>query len=71
MLMAVLTFLFAAVVVTAAVLVAFDFVGVVTQLVVLGALVVGALGPRCGAEATKNRGRFPQEMRGRLGGGEG
>ena len=61
-----LTFFFAAVVVTAAILVAFDVVGVVAQLVVLGALVVGALGPRCGGEP-KNRGRFQQEACGRLG----
>ena len=60
MLMAVLTFSFAALVVTAAVLVAFDVVGVVTKLVVLGALVVRALAPRYGGE-TKNRGRFQQE----------
>ena len=65
---AALTFLFAAVVVAAAVLVAFDFVGVVTELVVLGALVVGALRPRCGEKA-KNRGRFEQEACRRLGGG--
>ena len=50
--MAVLTFSFAALVVTAAVLVAFDVVGVVAQLVVLGAPVLGALGPHCGEEET-------------------
>ena len=48
----VLTFFFAALVVTAAVLVALDVVGVVAQLVVLGAPVLGALGPHCGEEET-------------------
>ena len=47
-----LTFFLAAVVVTAAVLVALDVVGVVAQLVVLGAPVLGALGPHCGEEET-------------------
>ena len=41
-----LTFFLAAVVVTAAVLVALSVVGVIAQLVVLGAPVLGALGPR-------------------------
>ena len=50
--MEVLTFFFAAVVVAAAVLVALDVVGVVAQLVVLGAPVLGALGPHCGEEET-------------------
>ena len=48
MMMEVLTFFFAAVVVAAAVLVALCVVGVVARLVVLGAPVLGALGPRCG-----------------------
>ena len=48
----VLTFFFAALVVAAAVLVALDVVGVVAQLVVLGAPVLGALGPHCGEEKT-------------------
>ena len=50
--MEVLTFFFAALVVTAAVLVALDVVGVVAQLVVLGAPVLGALGPHYGEEET-------------------
>ena len=65
----VLTFFFAAVVVAAAVFVALLVFVAVARLVVVGAPVVVALGPRCGQEGKKNKGRFQQEECGRLGGG--
>ena len=49
----VLTFFFAADVVAAAVLVALLVFVAVARLVVLGAPVLGALGPRCGEKETK------------------
>ena len=67
--MEVLTFFFAALVVTAAVLVALDVVGVVAQLVVLGAPVLGALGPPCGVEETTIIGADSSKDGGMLGGG--